>query len=239
VLHDWTADLLDLVLARACIRCERPGRVLCQPCLQRLRRNATIAPGHGGWPATAAALPYEDVGGPLVLSYKEDGTRALAPMLGILLADAVAAQVIALGRRRCLLVPVPGHRRPERGFDALGGILTWAERDLTRRGIDATTHRPVRTAAAYRPLKQLSRADRQRAIVGAFRIDERRAAWTRASYAPVIVVDDVITTGATIGEVIRTLAAGHVNVAAVAAIASASRDTSAWSPAPARPRTPT
>ena len=97
----------------------------------------------------------------------------------------------------------------------------------------------LETVSAYRPLKDLSRAERRLRIEGAFRVParvRRRAALQVG--AGVIVVDDVLTTGATMGEAVRTLTAAGIPVAGVAVVAWASRDTWATSRAPARPTTP-
>lgn len=228
-------DLADLVLARACHVCHRPGRVLCGPCLSRLR-GAVRDVDLPGLPPLMAALPYEGAGSHLVLEYKERGNRALAPMLGVLLADAVRAHLDPRGRRRVLLVPVPAHRRAARGFDALGGIVSRASRELDRLGTAAAVARPVRAASAYRPLKGLARDDRRRSVADAFAADGAEARRTLVARCPVIVVDDVATTGATIGEVVRVLSAAGVRVDASAVIAVASRDTWASSPGPVRSR---
>ena len=129
-------DLLDLVLARSCHLCDEPGRVLCDPCGRALRGRAGVVDVIAAIPASAA-LPYEGAGGSLVIAYKERGVRSLAPALGGLLADAVAWHLTGDRATAALLVRVPGHRRPRRGFDALGPVVTAACRDLAGRGLPA------------------------------------------------------------------------------------------------------
>lgn len=242
--HSLLTDLVDLALGRACIDCDRPGRVLCDTCLRRLRAQDLLTDGPPGLPPIAAALAYEGSpasgsdGRRLVLAYKEDGIRALAPMLGVLLADAVRAQLAELACRRCLLVPVPGHRRARRGFDALGDVVRWAQRDLVRHGSETEIVRPLRAAAAYRPLKELSRDERRDAVANAFAVAGDHVMGLRRPRAPVLVVDDVVTTGATVGEVVRVLADARIRTHGIAAIALANRDTSAPIRARARPTFP-
>ena len=63
---DLATDLLDLVLARACLDCERLGRVLCSACLERRRgriRNQVLPSGL----TATAALEYVPDGRELVL----------------------------------------------------------------------------------------------------------------------------------------------------------------------------
>ena len=218
LLPTLLVDALDLVLGRACHRCDEPGRVLCPSCLTALRGSAGLTTA-ADLPVATAALPYAGDGARLVLAYKERGNRALAPMLGLLLADAVAAHPAIQEHRSVTIVPVPGHRRARRGFDALGDLCTAAATALTHDGRSAQVRRAVRSVRSSPPLKGLTRNDRREAIDGAF------VARTAPLLPPVLVVDDVLTTGATMREAIRALeAAGHrVDGVAVVADATAHR----------------
>lgn len=224
-------DLADLVLAHACAVCGRPGRAVCADCLARLAQCPSPVRGASDLPPIVAALPYEGLGQQLVLRYKERGDRSLAPALGDLLAAAVRTHLRA-PTPPAALVPVPSHRHAPRGFDALDGIVRAATRSLTADGFPAFAHRPLGTAAGYHPLKQLGRLDRLEQVRGAFR--PRPGVPRLPAGTPVLVVDDVITTGATVREVIRVLRAIGIDPGGIAAVAAVSRGRSVPSPAPAR-----
>lgn len=239
---DLLTDLIDLVLARACLDCDRLGRVLCSPCLEHRRGRLRTQVLPSGLPVTAA-LDYVPDGRELVVAYKEHGTRALAPMLGALLADAVCAALDSAAPdpgvgTRALLVPVPAHRRAHRGFDALGGIVRHAVPALRERGRRVEVARPVRGGGAYRPLKELGRDDRRRAVAGAFVLHPQVAARVAAAQCPLIVVDDVVTTGATVERIATLLSASGCPVTAVASVALVSPGTPAPNRARARPTLP-
>jgi predicted amidophosphoribosyltransferase len=173
----------------------------------------------------------------LVLAYKQDGHRGLAVGLGALLADAVVASVFLQGDRAIVVVPIPGHRRPLRGFDALAGIVRPAAEELARLGAPVTVVRALRSRASYPDAKDLTREQRRQHLSGAFRAGDS-AALGRARSGSVVIVDDVITTGATVEEAIRALAAEGITVGAVAAIAATpplSPDRSGRYREPARP----
>lgn len=214
---DLLSDAIDLVLARSCVRCSRLGRVLCPRCLEdlrgRVRHTLIDAAGEGLSLHVHAALPYDEGGQDLVLAYKEHGTRALAPMLGVLLADAVEDATRAAGRAGAVIVPVPSHPRPQRGFDALGGLLRCARTDLDRRGLTTHVRRAVRSRGSALPMKSLSGAQRRARAVELF-----RAGRPLPTGEPVLIVDDVVTTGSTVRAMASVLAAMGADVFAVAAL---------------------
>jgi predicted amidophosphoribosyltransferase len=236
--RDLFTDVADLVLGRRCLLCEAIGTALCTDCLASLRGRVVEVPATSGLPRTTAALSYSGEGRTLILEYKERGNRGLTPMLGALLADALAPHLPVSPAFPTFVVPVPSHRWSARGFDALGGIARAASNALRARGRAVHVEPWLETVSVYRPLKDLSRAERRLRIEGAFRVPARiRRRAPRQVVAGVIVVDDVLTTGATVGEAVRSLRAAGIPVAGAAVVAWASRDTWATSRAPARPTT--
>ena len=236
--RDLLTDVADLVLGRRCLLCEAIGTALCADCLSSVRGRVVDVSATSGLPRTTAALSYSGEGRALILEYKERGNRGLTPMLGALLADAIAPHLPVSPAGLTIVVPVPSHRWSARGFDALGGLAHAAGNALRARRRPVHVEPWLETVSAYRPLKDLSRAERRLRIEGAFRVParvHRRVAHQVAN--GVIVVDDVFTTGATVGEAVRTLTAAGIPVAGVAVVAWASRDTWATSRAPARPTT--
>lgn len=221
-LRRWSADLADLVLGRACLVCQAPGPSLCETCLAALRGRGgpwctdLDAGDPAGSPPLWFALPYRGAGARLVLAYKEQGHLALRVPLGLLLADAVSGAVGPDSRTACLL-PVPSSVRSARGFDALGGIVRVAADELARRGTPVTVARVVQRKHGHRPLKSLDRRARWSTVHGTMRLDPGRARSLPDGRR--IVVDDVVTSGATALEAVRVLRGAGVEVAALAAVA--------------------
>lgn len=176
----------------ACVRCALPlayGQTVCAACLQRspLQRR-TLAP-----------LRYEFPVDQLVSGLKYHGRLAHAPLLGQLLLDRVIA---AGGQQPDLLLPVPLHpsRLVERGYNQALEI----SRPLARHfGLTLETRllRRTRATAAQMSLDAAGRARNPR---GAFTLDLRRLAALQP-LAHVAVIDDVMTTGATLQEITRQL----------------------------------
>lgn len=221
-LRQWGVDLADLVLGRACLACQAPGPSLCWGCLDSLRSRGgpwrtelgALEPS-GGLPLWFA-LPYRGAGARLVLAYKEHGHLALREPLGLLLADAIVGAWGTTPGTVCL-VPVPSSPRAPRGFDALAGIVGVARRELARQGLPVTVATVVQSPRGHPALKSLDRRARRSAIHGTMRLDARAAA--AMPDGPRIVVDDVVTTGATAQEAVRVLRTAGQEVTGIAAVA--------------------
>lgn len=163
-----------------------------------------------------SAATYEDAARGSIIEYKEHGLVSLAAPLSDLLAGAIDALLDGRRGHSIIVVPVPGHRRSGRGFDATGTVARRAVRRLHAVGRELTVEPVLSITRDYRPLKTLGRAERARRVAGVF--DARRAADAR----PAIVVDDVVTTGATTAEAVRTLRSTGRAVLGVATIAATS-----------------
>jgi predicted amidophosphoribosyltransferase len=156
----------------------------------------------------------------LVLAHKERRRLALAGPLGDVLAGVVS-DLPALPPYR--LVPVPSTRRVvrARGHDPLLRVARHAAAALRRAGRPATVARLL--VPARRPADQagLDRAARAANLAGALRCV--RAASGAPAAGSLVVVDDVVTTGATLREAQRALEeAGHA-VAGAALLAATAR----------------
>ena len=176
----------------ACSACQRPfpedvkAGSLCAPCLAALPRHDGIAAG----------TLYKEPSRKLVLAFKHGRRIALAPML----ARLIAARLPEL-EGEWLVVPVPLHRWRlwRRGFNQAALLA----RELARQKGGAVVVDALVRRKATPMLGGLGRKARARALAGAIAVNPRRVA--RLKGAQVLLVDDVLTSGATTDACVSTL----------------------------------
>ncbi len=223
--------LLDLVLPVACGGCAAPGRPLCGACATALGgapQAVVPSPVPPGFPPCWAVAGYAGVVRPMLLAYKERGRADLLRPLGGALAAAVLAGPLA-GQGcpgRLKLVPVPS--RPaairQRGSDTTLRLAAAAAAALRRAGVAAGAAPALRLSRSTLDSAGLGATARARNLAGAMAGDQRRARRSNPAGMDVglVVVDDLVTTGATLAEAVRALsAAGHPPLGAAVVAATA------------------
>lgn len=156
-----------------------------------------------------------------VLALKEHGRRDLAPTLGRGLADALVA-LAQWGelpdRRRLTMIPAPTRASAarRRGGDP---VTVVAESAVEILGPRAAVCRLLATAALTRDSAGLGAGARAANLAGAIELTGTPP--DGLSDAAVVLVDDVLTTGATAAASIRRLARAGVSVDAVLVLAGA------------------
>jgi predicted amidophosphoribosyltransferase len=230
--------LADLVLPRCCAGCGVPGSVLCAACCALLAAPRVASPRRFPWgfPPTVASGSYAGAIRPAVVAFKERGRVELAAPLGTALALAVAAVVAGLpGQRRpVLLVPLPSSAAAlrARGRDHVRELTAHAVAELRAAGLPAQEALLLGRTGRLRDSAGLSAAERRANLRGTF----APASGLRAvpTEAVLVLVDDVVTTGATLTEAAAVLGAGRGDDAApvLAAVVAATPRRSL--PAPSR-----
>lgn len=205
------AALADLVLPRTCAGCAVPGPVLCRGCAALLTRPRLATPRRFPWgfPPTVAAGAYGGPVRPAVIAFKERGRAELARPLGTALALAVAAVSLAVPERSgpLLIVPVPSSRAAlrTRGRDPVRELTGCAVAELRAAGTPAEEARLLRRRGRVQDSAALTAAQRRANLAGTFLLVPGRA--RRGPGSLLVLVDDVVTSGATLTEAAAVLAA--------------------------------
>lgn len=213
--------MLDLVLPLECGGCGAPSTRWCESCAGQLRvtpdRPHLITPRLDPGVPVFALGRYAGARSNAIVAVKEHGRSDLTGPLAAAVRDGLA-HLLSWGvvELPLTIVPAPTRRAAarRRGGDPVTRMVRGAVVD----------HPDLRVVAALRlrawtaDSVGLSGAARQRNIAGRVRPTARcRGGWG----GDTVLVDDVVTTGATATESVRVLHAAGARVAAVLAVAHA------------------
>ena len=197
---------LDVLFPQRCVGCGREGDFLCQSCLQTLPRivppicpkcgqpqaSGILCPDCSGWQAhidgIRSPFRFDGIIRQAIHQLKYRNLRALATPLASFLQAYLAASPIPDG----ILVPVPMHpkRLRERGYN---------QSSLLARELGKLSGRPVVADCLIREqytppqARTASRAERQHNVAHVFTCRDQGL-----YNQPVLLVDDVATSGATV-----------------------------------------
>ncbi len=190
-----------------CARCAAPSRSAQCPSCRRAPALGWELEGVPGW----SAAPYADRISDLIQQLKYRDETRWASTLGGVLHDHLAPFIAPHG----ILVPVPLHPRrlAERGYNQAA---------LIARALGHRSSTPIRTDV----LRRVRDTAAQARLGGGARRDNVREAFVAVNLpaAPVVLVDDVTTTGATVRECVLCLRRAGAIVHGVMTVALAGQD---------------
>jgi ComF family protein len=234
--------VLDLALPPLCAACREPvaGEGVCPACwaklafiappwCERLGIPFVYDPGPGvlsmeaiadppAYARARAAVRYDEVAKTLVHGLKYQDRADLVPVMGRWMARA-GSDLLA---EADLIVPVPLHWRRgwSRRYNQSGALA----RAVSRHGARPVAFDVLRRVKPTAQQVGLSRAERARNVQGAFAV--LPAQRPRVHGRRVLLIDDVLTSGATVDACARTLlraGAGAVDVLVFARVVDGAR----------------
>ena len=207
----------DLLVGAACPGCGRPAIAVCAACARAIRPDPGLVTTAGAalQLTITAAGHHHGVLRRVILDWKERGRFPLTEVLSHHLAAAV---VEAVDHDEVALVPVPtswlATRR--RGDDLVLSLARATAVRLDSVGHRATVHPVLSRTRRTRDQAGLGADDRARNLNRAFTMDRHRL----PSHVPLVIVDDIVTTGSTLAEAARALAVRGWGVHGAATVAA-------------------
>ncbi len=206
-IRDAVTEALSWVLPVECAGCGNPDTPLCASCTQALAFVRARRRMLGGLPVLSA-LDYDSPVTGVMRALKADGRTTLARPLGAALQNLARVAQLAPD---VLFVPVPTSREAfrRRGYRVV-------ELLCARAGLPV--HRVLSLTRSVADQRTLGRDERESNVAGAFRAHGCRG-------VPVVIIDDVVTTGATLRAARDALeSVGARPVLALTVAATARRD---------------
>lgn len=211
--------ILDLLFPRKCILCgkllEKWELDLCHSCRVDSPECPVSRRKRSFLDSWVAVWYYEDRVRESLLRYKFQGARAYASGYGRLLAMKLQ-QEHPEGFDVITWVPISRLRRLKRGFDQVEELAHYVAKEL-----DIPCKRLIRKIRHNQPQSGIvGDAQRRANVLGAYQIVDPKLVEGKR----VLLLDDIVTTGATAGEVSRTLLTAGAKEVHFGAVASAGHE---------------
>lgn len=211
--------LATLTFPRVCIGCSKIGELACSECNASLRPNPRQIYGENF--KLFSALTYDVVTSKYILAAKEEGNRFAQDLVSQSITSAVAAllEVTKLeGPIAIVTIPSSKESIRRRGMDFLRPISQAVCDQLNQDRKIFQTNSVLRITKRVSDQTGLSEIQRSSNLAGAFRVTARDH-----QALPIILIDDVITTGSTLREAVRALQESNLTVLGAATACASER----------------
>ena len=203
--------LLSLIYIRPCFYCRsaKEDTLLCSSCRKKIRyRDAAVYKKIEDCRVYACCI-YEGVVKELVQSFKYKGKKHLAPVFAEIMHNYYA-KLNLTGNFLILSVPIHKKRLKERRYNHIDIAARYFSKLSMLKYNTKLLTRIKDTEKQYK----LTHAERTANIKGAFAVNE---AETIDKNTPLLLIDDITSTGATFSEIIKQLKQhGFKNITAIA-----------------------
>ena len=195
LIHKAREAVFGSIFPKTCFGCRRKGQYLCQGCLKELRDPDVFYPKNADFAITSFSYRSPAIKKAL-LKLKSSSASDIAKELAAVVSGDLAPYLKYGGITVVSEIPMTSKRKRKRGFNQAEILARHVA------GFLGLEYRPLLTKIREtKPQAEIeNREERLKNIKGVFKITE-----TFSAPPFVVVVDDIITTGATMNEAAKVL----------------------------------
>ncbi|MDJ0599309.1 MAG: ComF family protein [Crocosphaera sp.] len=212
-------NILSIFLQENCPLCERAtSEEICNYCQKQLKSCQLKNPKQF-WQGDLPLFVWGEYDGKLkqaIAAFKYDKNPKIGELLGIWLAETWQNYSVIHPKIVPLIIPIPIHKNKKkiRGFN---------QSEIIARGFCQVTNYPLNTKSLMRirqtkAMFSLTPEEKEKNIKGAFKLE--KPLQNHSSSRPIILIDDIYTTGTTVKEAARILGQKGIKVLGVLAIST-------------------
>lgn len=207
-------SLAELIFPSRCIGCSQLGISICSLCRKSWHPHIyfrEISVLNNSYPVISA-VQYSPIASKVLLGAKESNLSAADTLLATAISHALTFFIKNYGSGDLVGIPSRRSATRKRGRNFMIEIAKSVAAGRSIQALDILQH-----TRSVRDQSQLDAQERTHNIAGAFCVSLKSSKLaTLGNTQPLIIVDDLITTGATLAEAIRALRiAGYAVIGAV------------------------
>lgn len=220
-------DVLDglrtLVFPEICMVCGEKFEVICERC-----RHSWLMPAQHFCISNlkiSSVVRYDNLSSKIILKAKEDRNKAARELMAVSLAISVASWRNEVNLNQVLLVPIPSTKKAirRRGDSFLHPVLEMARHLLeSEYGVGVRWENLLFHQKKVRDQSELSFQQRAENLADAFAVKGNLLARDDIEKRQIILIDDVVTTGATLLSATQALEERKMTVLGAATVCATS-----------------
>ena len=213
-------SLKELIYPNICLCCGKTGAKICHNCSKYWLANPNKSKVENNCLFFVTA--YDETTSPIILAAKESGNREAVKLIARSITSSISFAILNLGISQPInLVTVPSQLSAirRRGRDHIKDLVQEVIIQLNQQNIDAIYLPILKPIKKIKDQSDLNGLQRRENMNHAFIVKS-----SPISQSAVILIDDLVTTGASIQEGVRALSEAKITVDAVVTACAVGRN---------------
>jgi predicted amidophosphoribosyltransferase len=213
-------SLKELIYPNICLCCGKTGVKICHNCSKYWLANPNKSKVENN--CLFFVTTYDETTSPIILAAKESGNRESVKLIARSITNSISFAILNLGIAQPInLVSIPSQLSAirRRGRDHIKDLVQEVITQLNKQNIDAVYLPILKPIKKIKDQSDLNGLQRKENMSHAFIVKT-----SPISQSAVIVIDDLVTTGASILEGVRALSEAKITVDAVVTACAVGRN---------------